>query len=86
MTNKTSDPLVRLVQHAVELSTAAKGIDSTPAAQQETVAKFLAASASNTTKAAAAVGSIHRSAGGHDGDDCEWCHLLTEVFISSLEG
>ena len=86
MTNTLTDPLVRLVQHAVELSTAAKGIDSTPAAQQETVTKFLASSASKATKAAAAVENIHRHSGGHDGDDCEWCHLLTEVFISSIEG
>jgi len=86
MTNRLTDPLVRLVQHAVELSTAAKGLDSTPAAQQEAVTKFLANSASATVKAAAAVGMIHRFAGGHDGDDCEWCHLLTDVFISSLEG
>jgi hypothetical protein len=86
MNISTTDPLVRLVQHAVEVSTAADGLGSTPAAQQERVAEFLAKSASATVKAAAAVGMIHQFAGGHRGDDCQWCHLLTDVFISSLEG
>jgi hypothetical protein len=86
MTNKTTDPLVQLVQNAVELSIAAKGLDSTPAAHHESVTKFLANSSSATVKAAAAVEIIHRYAGGDVGDDCKWCHLLTDVFISSLQG
>jgi hypothetical protein len=86
MNSSTTDPLVRLIQQAVELSTAADGLDSTSAAQQKTVTSFLANSASKTVKAAAAVETIHRLGGGHRGDDCQWCHLLTAVFISSLEG
>lgn len=75
-----ADPLTQIVTHAIQLKAEAKGTDVDP----ETVVRYLAMPQSDTVKAAAAVGTIHRYEGGKDGDDCRWCNLLTVVFIGSL--
>jgi hypothetical protein len=75
-----ADPLTQIVTHAVQLSAAAKGIDVKP----DAVAEYLANPQSDTVKAAAAVGAIHRYEHGASGDGCRWCHLLTDVFTGSI--